>query len=121
MKNGYDIVSVSGTEQLLVKSFKEGPLPTLNDWESELKQYQELTIVYSKQCPWVARFIDEVRPILTEKGLEPRLVELTNAAEAQKAPSLYGVFSLIHDGKLLADRYISTTRFRNILQKEFKL
>lgn len=120
MKNGYSIISESGTEQLIAKRFHEGSLPSLNDWESEMKQYHGLTMVYSKQCPWVARFIEEVRPMLEEKHLEPKIVELTNAAEAQKAPSLYGVFNLIHNGKLLADRYISTTRFLNIVKKEIK-
>ena len=120
MKNSYSIVSESGKEQLIAKRFKKGPLPSINNWESELKQYEGLTIVYSKQCPWVARFIEEVRPILEEKQLNPRIVELKNATEAQRAPSLYSVFNLIHDGKLLADRYISTTRFLNIVKKEIK-
>ncbi|MCP4751421.1 MAG: hypothetical protein GY866_11040 [Proteobacteria bacterium] len=41
-----------------------------------------------------------------------------NAEDAQKAPSLYGVFNLIYKGKLLADRNISITRFKNIVKKE---
>ena len=121
MKNGYSIVSESGKEQLIAKRFKDGPLPSINNWESQLRQYQGLAIVYSKQCPWVARFIGEVGPILKENNLNPQIVELKNAAEAQKAPSLYGVFNLIYNGKLLADRYISTTRFKNIVKKEIRL
>ena len=120
IKNGYSIVSESGKEQLLAKRFiKKGPLPSINKWESELKFNKGLTIVYSKQCPWVARFIEKVKPILKERHLNPRIVELKSAVEAQKAPSLYSVFNLIHDSKLLADRYISTTRFLNIAKKEF--
>lgn len=121
LKNGYEIVSESGKDQLIVKRFKDGSLPSINDWESELKSIHGLTIVYSKQCPWVARFIEEVKPILKEYNLNPQIIELTSAAEAQKAPSLYGVFNLIHEGKLLADRYISTTRFKNIIKKELDL
>ena len=119
IKNGFGIVSESGSEQLLAKSFNEGAPPSINNWENELRLNQGLTMVYSKQCPWVARFIEEIKPILQEKNLKPRMVELKSAAEAQKAPSLYGVFSLMHDEKLLADRYISTTRFLNIVKKEF--
>ncbi|MGD9160924.1 MAG: GNAT family N-acetyltransferase [Desulfobacteraceae bacterium] len=121
IKNGYSIVSESGKEQLIAKSFKKGPLPSINNWEKELKNYNKgLIIIYSKQCPWVARFIEEIKPILEEKEMNPRIVELKNAAEAQKAPSLYGAFNLIYNGKLLADRYISTTRFLNIVNKEIK-
>jgi hypothetical protein len=121
LKNGYTVAAESGKEQLLVKQFKEGPPPSINDWQAELEKYRGLTIVYSRQCPWVARFIEEVKPILDERSLELEVIELESAAQAQKAPSLYGVFNLIHEGKLLADRYISTTRFQNILEKELGL
>ncbi len=121
IKNDYNILAKSGKEYLMVKQFRDGPLPSINDWQSELEKYEGLSIVYSKQCPWVARFIEEVKPILENKKLKPTIIELKTAAQAQKAPSLYGVFNLIYNGKLLADRYISTTRFLNIVNKELKL
>jgi hypothetical protein len=121
IKNGYTVVAESGKEQLLVKQLKDGPHPSINDWQAELDKYRELTVVYSRQCPWVARFVEEVKPILEKRSLELEVIELKSAAEAQKAPSLYGVFNLIHEGKLLADRYISTTRFQNILEKDLGL
>ena len=120
LKNGYSILSESGKEQLLVKPFKQGPAPSINNWQDELAKHKNLTIVYSKQCPWVARFIKDVKPILEKENLQPKVIELKTAAQAQKAPSLYGIFNLIYDGKLLADRYISTTRFQNIVNKEIK-
>jgi hypothetical protein len=121
IKNGYNIISESGKEQLLAKKFKDGPLPSINNPENELKKYNGLNIVYSGQCPWVSRFIEEVKPILKELNLEPNIIELRNAGEAQKAPSIYSAFNLIYNGRLLADRYISTTRFLNIIKKEIKL
>jgi len=118
LKNGYTMVGESGKDQLMLKPFREGALPSFNDWKRELGKYSDLTIYFSNQCPWVARFIEEVKPILEEKDLNPTIIELKTAKEAQKAPSLYGVFNLIYNGKLLADRYISTTRFKNIIKKE---
>lgn len=120
LKKGYEIIGESGKEQLMVKRFKDGPLPCINDWEKELEKYEGLTIIYSRQCPWVARFIEEVKPILEEEGVDVKIIEIKTALEAQKAPSLYGVFNLIRDGRLLADRYISTTRFKNIVRKEIR-
>jgi hypothetical protein len=118
LKNGYQLISEAGKDQLLVKQFSKGPLPAFSNWEGERKKYKGLVILYSKQCPWVARFIEEVQPILREQKLNPTIKELKTAAEAQRAPSLYSVFNLIYEGKLLADRYISTTRFRNIVKNE---
>jgi len=88
--------------------------------EETLEKHRDLIIIYSKQCPWVARFLEEVKPFLDEEKLKPKFIEIKTPAEAQKAPSLYSVFNLISDGKLLADRYISTTRFMNIVKKELR-
>ena len=118
IRNHYEKIAESGKEQLMVKQFKKGPLPSLNNRESELEKYKGLTIIFSKQCPWVARFIEECKPILKKEKLEVKIIELKSAIQAQKAPSVYSVFNLIYDGKLLADRYISTTRFQNIIKKE---
>jgi len=119
VKNGYRVAAESGKDQLLFKQSTDGPLPSINNWQAQLAKIDGLVIVYSKQCPWVARFIEEIKPILKKEKLRIKTIELTSAAQAQKAPTLYSVFHLIHNGKLLADRYISTTRFLNIMKKEF--
>ena len=121
IKNGYTVISESGRDQLLAKQFRKGPVPALNNWQAEAKKYKGLSIVYSRQCPWVARFMEEVKPILEERNLKPAIIELQTAAQAQKAPSVYGVFNLIYNGTVLADRYISTTRFLNIVKSEIRL
>lgn len=120
LKNNYKIAAESGNDQLLFKQFKEGSLPSINNFRDELAKHKGFKILYSKQCPWVARFIEEVKPFLKENNLYPEIIEIKTSAQAQKAPSLYGVFNLIYNGKILADRYISTTRFMNIVKKEIK-
>ena len=116
--NGYECITESGTEQLLTKKLAKGSVPSFNDPAKPIDSYSGLTMVYSKQCPWVPRFLEEVKPFLEENNLKPKVIELKTPAEAQRAPSLYGVFSLIYNGKILADRYISTARFKNIVKKE---
>lgn len=120
LKKGYTTISECGKDQLMVKQFKEGTLPSINNWKDELEKCKGLTVIYSRQCPWVARFMEEVKPILVKESLEPTVIEIRIAKQVQNAPSLYGVFNLIYNGKLLADRYISTTRFLNIVRKEIK-
>lgn len=121
LKNRYEKVEEYGKEQLLVKQFGPGKLPKLLDYRSKLKEIQDLTIIYSDQCPWVSRFIKDMQPVLKERKLNVELIKLKTAEEAQEAPSLYSVFNLIYKGRILADRYISITRFKNILNKEVKL
>ncbi|WP_416338510.1 YoaP domain-containing protein [Lentimicrobium sp.] len=53
-----------------------------------------------------------------ENHLELCVTRLETPEQARHTPTGYGTFGLIKDGKLLADHYISKTRFLNILRKE---
>ena len=121
LKNEFkSIASAKPSFELMVKILKEGPLPKFNDWEKQLSKYEGLNIIYSNQCPWVTRSIKELSEITKKKGLKLKVTELKNAEQAQNAPSIYAVFNLIYNGKLLIDHYISNTRFLNIINKGIK-
>jgi N-acetylglutamate synthase-like GNAT family acetyltransferase len=120
LKKGFREVQSSGVFTLLVKQLRKAADPKFKDCENQLRSYEGLKIVYSHQCPWVARFMSELGEIVEGKGLKIDVVELKTAEQAQEAPSIYAVFNLVNDGKLLADHYISNTRFLNILNKELK-
>jgi hypothetical protein len=121
LKNGFkSVASAEPSFELMIKSFKKGPEPKVRDWESQLDKYKGLNILYTKQCPWVARFIDELNDIVKKKGVKLKITEIKTPKDAQNAPSLYATFNLIYNGKLLADHYISARRFENILKKEVK-
>jgi ribosomal protein S18 acetylase RimI-like enzyme len=118
-KNGFkSIASVKPSFELMVKTLKKGPEPKVRDWEGQQKKYKGLNILYTKQCPWVVRFIDEISDIVKNQKL--KITEIKTPRDAQNAPSLYASFNLIYNGKLLVDHYISTRRFENILKKEVK-
>lgn len=118
LKNGFELVTEKDGCQLLVKKFDhQAQLPYFTNDEQSLKKYAGWHIIYSPQCPWVARFIEEVKPLIQKEKLTINIKPLTSAQEAQHAPSIYAVFNLIKDGQLLADRYISLTRFLNIIRK----
>jgi ribosomal protein S18 acetylase RimI-like enzyme len=121
LKNGFEIIEQASHYELLVKKLKEGPLPKFTDWQQQLNNYQGLNIIYSNQCPWVARSIKELAETAQKNRLKLEITELEKAKQAQNAPSIYSVFNLVYDGKLITDHYVSNTRFLNILKKELKL
>lgn len=119
LKNGFTKVDTAKPGFcLLSKQFQPSSPPSIIDNTASLKGYEGLHLLYSRQCPWVARFVDELSTFCTDKGLELQIREFKSPQEAQQSPSPYGVFNLIHNGKLLADHYISITRFMNIMKKE---
>ncbi len=119
LKNNFKLVEELEKFQLLTFELT-GTKPTAKfKFDPEkLKQYQGWHIFYAKQCPWVARSIHEIEPVIKKYGLQIKITEFESAAQMQEFGTIYSVFNLIKDGKLLADRYISATRFQNIVKAE---
>jgi hypothetical protein len=117
-QNDFEIIEESKPYYLLINQFKKDKLPHFNDWKKQLENYNGLHIVYSDQCPWVSRFMDDMKKRLKE--LDVTITKLETAADAQQAPSVYATFNLIYNGKLLSDHYISERRFENIIKKELR-
>jgi len=46
------------------------------------------------------------------------VIKLETPEEARNAPSGFGTFSLVYNGQLLEDHYLSKTRFENILKQQ---
>ena len=118
LKNGFESVGKLGRMELLVLRFNEAPAPTFIDWTENQKAYQGWHLLYSDQCPWHCKAADVLGRVAKEHGIDLQVKRIDTAKEAQQAPSGFGVFSLIRNGMLLEDHYISETRFRNILKAQ---
>jgi GNAT superfamily N-acetyltransferase len=122
VKNGFEVVDKAEPDfELLVKKFKkDAPSPKFRgNWDKALAKFSNgLTILWSDQCPYIAKSIGEIRETIKERyGIKANIVEIKDHRQAQNAPSPYAIFSLIYDGKLLAFHPISNTRFKNIIDK----
>ena len=122
LENGFEVVDTAAPDyELLVRKLKlDAPNPRFQgSWESKAKRYgRGLTIITANQCPHAVKFAREIREAAeSEFGLKPRMVEIRNHKQAQNGPTPYGVFAIIHDGRVLADHQVSRTRFRNIMKK----
>lgn len=61
----------------------------------------------SDQCPYTDDAVNTAAEAAAELGIESRVIEFGSAQEAQdSAPSAYGTFSIVHDGKLLSYYYL---------------
>jgi len=125
LKKGFEIVDTAPPDfELMAKKLKkDAPSPRFkDDWDKRLRKYHKgLTIIRSDQCSYVAKALREICETAEKTyRIKPRIVELKSSKQAQGAPSPFGVFSIILDGKLVADHPISNTRFMNIMKKELK-
>ena len=118
LNHGFKVIGQCERFELLVHQFKKSKLPEFNDWFKERKKYKGLNLIYANQCPFFYKSINDLAETTKQMKINLKVTELKTARQAQKAPSGYGVYTLINDGKLLADHYISNTRFLNIVKQE---
>lgn len=117
VNNGFNICAKKGRFELLVRKFTNTtPDPIFIDWEKNLYQYQGWHLIYSNQCPWHIKSVNDISAAATQAGISLHITCLETPQQAQQSPSGYGTFALIKDGKLLEDHYISQTRFRSIIK-----
>lgn len=120
-KNKFSIVDRLDRFELMVKAFGgKNAKPQFFDWTKEQSKYKGWHLVYADQCPWHEKSITDIQQSALDNGIKLAVKKLLTPKEAQNAPSGFGTFSLIKDGKLLSDHYISRTRFENILKQETK-
>ena len=79
------------------------------------KQPAKLTILASDQCPMIIKCADDISQAARALGLKPKVVRITSAKASRELPTPYGVFCIIYDGRLIAERPVSGTRFTNIV------
>jgi ribosomal protein S18 acetylase RimI-like enzyme len=121
LKNGFESVDqATPSFELLVKKFDDAPAPAFpGDWEERLSRYGSgLTIVRSDQCPYVDSVSQMFQETAADMGIQSRVIELKSCQEVQEsAPSPYGVFNVVYDGKLVTYHWVSEKAFRKLLEK----
>jgi len=122
LANGFEPADATPPDyQLLVRKFdRRAANPTFQKgWDERLARYgRGLTLIRSGQCPHIAKFAAEIIQAAEEEfHIVPTVVDLQSWRDAQNAPTPYAVFSIIYNGRLLADHQISRTRFRNIMNQ----
>ena len=120
IKAGFVSVESNPPYELLVKKLKAtAPDPRFTvDKERVLKSHTKgLTILAADQCPMVPKWVEEISQAARALGLKPKVVRIRSAKASRELPTPYGMFSIVYDGKLIAERPISARRFTNIMSK----
>jgi hypothetical protein len=121
IKAGFVSVDRIPPYELLVKKLhKTSPDPRfIVERERVFKRYRKgLTILAADQCPMIPKCVEDIVERSRTLGLEPKVVRIGSAKASRELPTPYGVFSILYDGKLIAHRPISATRFMNIMRRK---
>lgn len=121
-KNGFEQIEVKDRFELLSKTWNSNAKkPKFHHWTNQQKKYKGWHLLYADQCPWHEKSVAAILNVAIDYGVDLKVSKINTVEEAKMAPSGFGVFNLLRDGKLLEDHYLSATRFRNILKKELNM
>ncbi|NJD01181.1 MAG: GNAT family N-acetyltransferase [Ruminiclostridium sp.] len=119
LKNGFKkIENAPPYFELFVKQFKEAPLPGFNKgWEERALIYGDgLTVIYSDQCPIIDYALNNIIEASKECNMDIKFHKIETHLEAQNAPSPYGVFNVIINGKFITHRIFNKQRYVEMLK-----
>ena len=109
LKHCFESVAEYPPFNLMVKKFdKATSSPSFSgDFDDRLKRCgRGLTVFRSDQCPYLDNAVKVTLGTAEKLGVKAKVVELKNAEDVRKlAPSPYGVFSIVYDGKLVDYRF----------------
>jgi hypothetical protein len=103
---------------LMVKKLRPGPEPSFpHDWAARAARFGGgLTILRSDQCPYLPDATRILLDVAARKKIKARVLEFRTAAGVQaRAPSPYGVFNIVYDGRLLGYHYLLEADFLGLL------
>lgn len=103
---------------LMVKRFAPGPAPRLSgSWAAKAAACGPgLTVLRSAQCPYLEDAASHVRSFAEAQGIgfHDILLETADAIRS-RAPSPYGVYALVKDGRLTAYHYLTPRELPKVL------
>ncbi len=122
IKRGYEVVDKGGSDfELLVKKYNQkakDPRFINNEERAKMEYGKGLTIIRADQCPYTVKNVNEIKETaLNQFGIKTKIINLENCKEAQNSPCIFGIFSIIYEGNIVAEHPISNGRFVNIMNK----
>ncbi|MBP1993036.1 GNAT family N-acetyltransferase [Paenibacillus eucommiae] len=103
--------------ELIVNSFDNHPVPHFNHgWEQRAEKHgQGITIIRSDQCPYFEDAVNSILEVAADRGLPAQIIRIENCKDAQLAPSAYGVFNVLLDGRLITYHPLNKRELNKLL------
>lgn len=90
--------------ELLVYMIEDVPEPYFpSDWEERLHFSEELTILRTKQCPYIEIASDNILAAANKLGIKVNIMDLSNRDELLRlSPTPYGVYGVVFKKQLIS-------------------
>ncbi|MCF0147373.1 MAG: YoaP domain-containing protein [Clostridium sp.] len=106
-------------ELLYLSFYNEDNLPKFNA-NSKLGKIDEkgLILYYSNQCPFTSKYVDLVKNISKEKGIDIKVTKFESKEQAQSSPCPFTTYSLFYNGEFITNEILSEKKFIKLISEK---
>lgn len=99
LKYGFEVVDAIGDYELLALSF-DGQKPVFADYARKQEiNSKDLTIYYSKQCPYIPNCIQQVEQYCKDHNVPLNLIEIDTLEKAKTVPGVFNNYAVFYQGR----------------------
>lgn len=99
LKYGFEVVDTIGDYELLALSF-DGQKPVFAECASNQEiESPNLTIYYSKQCPYIPNCIQQVEQYCKDHNIPLNLIKVDTLEKAKTVPGVFNNYAVFYQGK----------------------
>ncbi|MDU3351438.1 MAG: YoaP domain-containing protein, partial [Clostridium sp.] len=74
-----------------------------------------LIIYYSDQCPHTSKYVNLIRKISKEKGIDIKVIKFQTKEQAQNSPCPFTTYSLFYNGEFITNEILSESKFNKFI------
>lgn len=118
LKKGFEVCDTAPPYfELLVKPFKDAPLPKFRDSAKMgiVPNKKGLTFIYSDLCPFTDHWVDKMISYAQDLNIPSQKTKILTLVQSQNAPSAFSIFTIFYNGKFLTHKIPSQKEFIKIL------
>lgn len=115
-KFGFETVDTSGDYELLALPLDGGPRPCFTQGaKGQTVPWQELTVYYSPQCPYLGHCVEQVRAYCTAKAIPLRLEAVDSVERAKAVPGVFNNWATFYGGRLIGLQPLNENALKKLL------
>lgn len=90
--------------------------PKFKSCVKKTKQEKGLTIYYTNQCPFTAKYVPILENIAKEKNVNTKIIHIQDLKTAKDNPCPLTTFSIFYDGSFITHEIQSEKKFEKLLE-----
>jgi len=115
---GFETVDTApGGYELLALSF-DGSVPRFAPGaKAQQIASPDLTIYYDAQCPYIPRFVEDIRSLCADMGVPARLIRVETLAQAKALPCVFNNWAVFYKGEFQTVNLLDAAAVRRLLTR----